>query len=186
MPPHPRMHAGLMCNGSYVKLCAHQASPADSVTGEDADALTSSNVTGVVMKSHASGGFNEVRIRHGRGHGGLPTFESAAFFSRESATCHKLLPSGAHPPVMRGVEIHGNMAKECYNECYNQMLQSGCKNHGFLRLLKIGWGGRIRTCEWRHQKPLPYHLATPQQSAAYSRTVAGVKPPRTGMCQSMR
>jgi hypothetical protein len=26
-----------------------------------------------------------------------------------------------------------------------------------------GWGGRIRTCEWRHQKPLPYHLATPQQ-----------------------
>ena len=25
----------------------------------------------------------------------------------------------------------------------------------------IGWGGRIRTCEWRHQKPLPYHLATP-------------------------
>jgi hypothetical protein len=25
-----------------------------------------------------------------------------------------------------------------------------------------GWGGRVRTCEWRHQKPLPYHLATPQ------------------------
>ena len=28
----------------------------------------------------------------------------------------------------------------------------------------IGWGGRIRTCEWRHQKALPYHLATPQQA----------------------
>ncbi len=28
--------------------------------------------------------------------------------------------------------------------------------------LEIGWGGRIRTCAWRHQKPLPYHLATPQ------------------------
>jgi hypothetical protein len=27
----------------------------------------------------------------------------------------------------------------------------------------LGWGGRVRTCEWRHQKPLPYHLATPQQ-----------------------
>jgi hypothetical protein len=25
-----------------------------------------------------------------------------------------------------------------------------------------GWGGRIRTCECRHQKPVPYHLATPQ------------------------
>jgi hypothetical protein len=29
-----------------------------------------------------------------------------------------------------------------------------------------GWGGRIRTCAWRHQKPLPYRLATPQQSTA--------------------
>jgi hypothetical protein len=29
---------------------------------------------------------------------------------------------------------------------------------------KAGWGGRIRTCEWRHQKPLPYHLATPQHA----------------------
>lgn len=28
-----------------------------------------------------------------------------------------------------------------------------------------GWGGRIRTCAWRHQKPLPYRLATPQQCA---------------------
>ena len=26
-----------------------------------------------------------------------------------------------------------------------------------------GWGARIRTWEWRYQKPLPYHLATPQQ-----------------------
>src|SRR5277367_5003466 len=25
-----------------------------------------------------------------------------------------------------------------------------------------GWGGRIRTSEWRDQNPLPYHLATPQ------------------------
>ena len=28
---------------------------------------------------------------------------------------------------------------------------------------RIGWGGRIRTCVWRDQNPLPYHLATPQQ-----------------------
>ncbi len=26
-----------------------------------------------------------------------------------------------------------------------------------------GWGARIRTWEWRYQKPLPYRLATPQQ-----------------------
>ena len=28
--------------------------------------------------------------------------------------------------------------------------------------IKNGWGGRIRTSEWRDQNPLPYHLATPQ------------------------
>ena len=29
-------------------------------------------------------------------------------------------------------------------------------------IIYFGWGGRDRTCEWRYQKPLPYHLATPQ------------------------
>ncbi len=28
----------------------------------------------------------------------------------------------------------------------------------------VGWGGRIRTYDTRYQKPLPYHLATPQQA----------------------
>jgi hypothetical protein len=28
--------------------------------------------------------------------------------------------------------------------------------------IKIGWGARIRTWEWRNQNPLPYRLATPQ------------------------
>src|ERR1700738_3567748 len=27
-----------------------------------------------------------------------------------------------------------------------------------------GWGGRIRTSAWGNQNPLPYHLATPQQT----------------------
>ena len=30
----------------------------------------------------------------------------------------------------------------------------------------VGWGGRIRTCECRYQKPVPYHLATPHQGMA--------------------
>ncbi len=30
-----------------------------------------------------------------------------------------------------------------------------------------GWGARIRTWEWRYQKPLPYRLATPQRSSRY-------------------
>ena len=28
--------------------------------------------------------------------------------------------------------------------------------------MAAGWGGRIRTSECRYQKPVPYHLATPQ------------------------
>ena len=33
-----------------------------------------------------------------------------------------------------------------------------------LASAEAGWGGRIRTCECRYQKPVPYHLATPQQA----------------------
>jgi hypothetical protein len=33
------------------------------------------------------------------------------------------------------------------------------------KCFEIGWGGRDRTCEWRHQKPLPYRLATPQHAS---------------------
>ena len=32
----------------------------------------------------------------------------------------------------------------------------------------FGWAGRDRTCEWRDQNPLPYHLATAQYVAILS------------------
>src|SRR4029453_2608433 len=32
---------------------------------------------------------------------------------------------------------------------------------------KIGWGGWIRTNECRFQRPVPYHLATPQYLIAF-------------------
>jgi hypothetical protein len=35
--------------------------------------------------------------------------------------------------------------------------------------MRNGWGGRIRTCECRYQKPVPYHLATPQQARPHGR-----------------
>ncbi len=39
---------------------------------------------------------------------------------------------------------------------------------------RAGWGGRVRTSEWRNQNPLPYHLATPQscRRAEISRNAA--------------
>ena len=35
--------------------------------------------------------------------------------------------------------------------------------HRFKSRKSYGWGGRIRTYGTRYQKPLPYHLATPQR-----------------------
>jgi hypothetical protein len=35
------------------------------------------------------------------------------------------------------------------------------KNTDQLVGIFLGWGGGIRTPECRHQKPMPYHLATP-------------------------
>ncbi len=40
-----------------------------------------------------------------------------------------------------------------------------------------GWGGRIRTSEWRYQKPLPYHLATPQYAAPSRTRRRSTQPP---------
>ncbi len=45
----------------------------------------------------------------------------------------------------------------------------------------VGWGGRVRTCEWRHQKPLPYHLATPQRRRPYSGAAECGKPFRSSI-----
>src|SRR6476660_8508585 len=36
---------------------------------------------------------------------------------------------------------------------------------------ETGWGGRIRTCECRYQKPVPYRLATPQQGRPVDRAL---------------
>ena len=35
-------------------------------------------------------------------------------------------------------------------------------NDKSIIVVQNGWGGWIRTSAWRHQKPLPYRLATPQ------------------------
>ena len=41
-------------------------------------------------------------------------------------------------------------------------LYSNVKNLRSFGKSTFGWGGWIRTNEWRNQNPLPYHLATPQ------------------------
>ena len=46
----------------------------------------------------------------------------------------------------------------------DKILGELASNHHFaLDIMQInGWGGRIRTCACRYQKPVPYRLATPQ------------------------
>src|SRR5579872_544149 len=51
------------------------------------------------------------------------------------------------------------------------------KNNHNIRYLDVGWGGRIRTSEWRNQNPLPYHLATPQNAVGWA-WAAGIGPRR--------
>lgn len=42
---------------------------------------------------------------------------------------------------------------------------------------KSGWGGRIRTYGARYQKPVPYHLATPQLCGGiYLERLGGARP----------
>src|SRR5262245_34200924 len=36
---------------------------------------------------------------------------------------------------------------------------------------KMNWGGRIRTFEYRFQRPVPYHLATPQYRKMLRRSI---------------
>ncbi len=55
--------------------------------------------------------------------------------------------------TQRGGNLAGS-AQKCGMEC-----GTAIRNQ-----LSAGWGGRIRTCECRYQKPVPYHLATPQQA----------------------
>ena len=49
---------------------------------------------------------------------------------------------------------------------YTLSTKDGGRSSGAIYTLadENGWGGRGRTHEWRYQKPLPYHLATPQRS----------------------
>src|ERR1700719_821700 len=48
-----------------------------------------------------------------------------------------------------------------------------CRRASGARRHETGWGGRIRTSEWRDQNPLPYHLATPQHPSARVGELAG-------------
>ncbi len=48
---------------------------------------------------------------------------------------------------------------------YNRAgLQTAASRSDRTRQGSGGWGARIRTWEWRYQKPLPYRLATPQSA----------------------
>lgn len=91
------------------------------------------------------------------------------------------------------VEIQEHVIKDIFDQSYPSFESLQDQSNGFDQLIKWikglfknscgaqgqyedhiitdrnGWGGRIRTHEWRYQKPLPYHLATPQKSHSLSK-----------------
>ena len=83
---------------------------------------------------------------------------------------NKVLP---HEPLQtlaeQGVQANDNEKVQIgyKNFCEPQFIE---KKQGVVSEnttpLQIGWGGWIRTNECRHQKPMPYHLATPQQKVS--------------------
>lgn len=59
-------------------------------------------------------------------------------------------------------EILTRVARQSEPEILDELFNCS-ENIGFNKPIKRnGWGGRIRTHEWRDQNPLPYRLATPQ------------------------
>ena len=50
----------------------------------------------------------------------------------------------------------------------------------------FGWGGWIRTSAWRHQKPLPYRLATPQHSKRVFYSIICIKGERSKLFTKMQ
>ena len=65
--------------------------------------------------------------------------------------------------------------------CHRQIpLAAGnfVRKRSWLLDLANGWGGRIRTYDTRYQKPMPYHLATPQSVwiVQFSDQVSGNQP----------
>ena len=76
----------------------------------------------------------------------------------------------AGPP--RDVGLALCFTRACQLSAPNQVGSLTCAPYPIKKLsvkesFFIGWGGWIRTNECRHQKPMPYHLATPHSSLCW-------------------
>ena len=122
-------------------------SEGDSVLAADIQHLVVATSSG----SLASTGF-DLRVNDGMGDSDLDhTFKFAAWRGIRVAAC--ALPVSSCPGGIR-VCTGLNSCFAIY-PCPPIMPGAGA-----------GWGGRIRTYGTRYQKPLPYHLATPQRWGA--------------------
>src|SRR5437764_14415003 len=81
-----------------------------------------------------------------------------AMNSRASSVRLTSSSTGVAPKLFR-TPLSCRLATRLSRSVYNSTEAAACRNK-----LSAGWGGRIRTCECRYQKPVPYHLATPQQA----------------------
>ena len=87
-----------------------------------------------------------------------------------------VLPQAGPPRVVRfallkiALTNYPLRTKQVLSATHNPIKKPPIKG-GFF----IGWGGRIRTYECRHQKPMPYHLATPQQVFAFGKAICRIK-----------
>src|SRR5690606_1709705 len=73
--------------------------------------------------------------------------------------------AGVMPRRLARASLRGNPTVQQYGRSARPARRSPPENRPARSTsdCEVGWGGRIRTCAWRYQKPLPYRLATPQQ-----------------------
>ena len=122
-----------------------------------------------------------------------PVFESSSFPARKSS-----ISAGVSSLFLGFLAFRdGGGPKDRYTNRYTIGVESGPIQANRVQLAcrsicvqvidlgtnhedSAGWGGRIRTCECRYQKPVPYHLATPQQARGLIAVEGGGGSPRVG------
>ena len=138
--------------GAFV-LCVRL--PADPRT----QAPPSTDNTGATLKRqnrmrHA------VSLRQPSCETGLSHFSAAAYFPLLARPRRLARANG--PKSRRKRTATGSLGGMSAAKSRTPGLNSAPLRRQGRRLNLPGWGAGIRTPEWRYQKPLPYHLATPQ------------------------
>ena len=139
--------------------------------------LTFHDLRGTAVVTLARAGCNEVEIYSITGHkpGDVQAILTTHYLPRDAEVASNAIAKLNQYKIGARRTKGGRKSPDCAPDCAENREQ---KNGESVKR-SIGWGGRIRTSEWRNQNPLPYHLATPQYLHGKSRTETPTRGDRT-------